>query len=368
MKTRIISLIILVLIGTTAFSQFRISKVSSNMNTGPEGVVYGLPRTVIQLDISMQKIDKIPGPLADYATEYLGVSDYINKLSSTYKLLNVNVITFPEIDPDNSFYLQFAEQRGKDDPENAFHLSDIGTLISFNAKSEFENQPKLISNINQTYQVYNDGNAFDYNAGYNRKKVIDTIIRKINIDTVSIDRFTYRTNWANLTEKDKANEAALKIQSIREQRFNLLTGFQEVNYGGSIIYMDNELKKMENDYLQLFLGKELSSVEHYTVFVIAKEGEEKRKVLTTENGDNIEIVFTKHGNTSLLPEKPVQKENHLFYRVPENTTVEIDYNGKTFKTVSFPICQFGKLLMAPLNNTQLYFDPNTGNLLRIVKK
>lgn len=368
MKTKIISLIVLVLVGTAAFPQFRISKVSSNMNTGPEGIVYGLPRTVIQLDISLQKIDRVPGPLSGYASEYLGVSSFIDKPSSTYKLLNVNVRTFPEVDPDNSFYLQFAEQRGKDDPENIFQLSDIGTLISYNAKSEFENQPKVVSNINQTYQVYNDGNAFDYNAGYNRKKVIDTIIRKINIDTVSIDRFTFRTSWANLTEKDKANEAALKIQSIREQRFNLLTGFQEVNYGGSIIYMDNELKKMENDYLQLFLGKELSSVEHYTIFVIVEKGEDKRKVMTTDKGDVIELVFNKHGNTSLLPEKPVQKENHLFYRMPENTTIEVNYNGKAFKTVSYPICQFGKLLMAPLGNTQLYFDPNTGNLLRIVKK
>lgn len=368
MKTKIFSLIVLLLVGSTAFAQFRISKVSSALNTAPDGIVYGLPRTVIQLDISLQKIDKIPGPLSDYANEYLGVNNFIDKTSSSYKLLNVNISSFPEVDPDQLYYLQFAEQRGKDEAENSFQLSDIGTLISYNAKSEMSSQPKLVSNINQTYQVFNDGNAFDYNAGYNRKKVIDTIIRKINIDTVSIDRFTFRTNWANLSEKDKANEAALKIQSIREQRFNLLTGFQEVNYGGSIIYMDNELKKMENDYLQLFLGKELSSVEHYTVFIIAEKGDEKRNIMTTNSGDEIEIVFKKHGNTSLIPEKPVQKENHLFYRAPENTTIVINYNGKAFKTVSFPISQFGKLLMASLNNTQLYFDPNTGNLLRLVKR
>ncbi|PLX13906.1 MAG: hypothetical protein C0598_02555 [Marinilabiliales bacterium] len=368
MKAKIFSLITLVLIASSVFAQFRINKISANVNTAPNGIVYGLPRTVLKIDLNIQKTTQIPGPLSAYAKEYLGVEDFIAKTASTYDVINADISSFAEVDPLQMYYLQFPEQRGKDDPENSFVLSNIGTIISYNADGEYNIQPTQTTNVNQTYQIYNDGNAFEYNAGYNRKKVIDTIIKKINIDTITIDRFTFRTSWAGLSEKDKANEAALKIQNIREQRFNLLTGFQEVNYGGSIVYMDNELKKMENDYLRLFLGKEVSSIETYTFFIIVNKDEDSRIIMETPNGDQIKLIFNRHGNTELIPDKPVQKENHLYYRIPENTGIELTYKGKVYKKVTLPISQFGKLFMASLNNTALYFDPNTGNLLKMIKK
>ncbi len=368
MKTKLLSVIIVLLISVPVYSQYRIQKVNSSLNTSLEGIVYALPQTVIRLDISLRKTERIPGPLAEYSSEFLGVNDYIKSKSNTYGLVDIVLTSFSEIDPGQIYYLQFPTQKSKDETESSFRFSDMGTLISYNAAESESPRQTSASIINQTYKVYNERPGFDYNAAYNRKKVVDTIIRKINIDTITIDRFVFRTSWANLSKKDKANQAALKIQNIREQRFNLLTGFQEVNYGESIVYMDDQLKKMENDYLQLFLGKETSSMENYTVFVIAKEGEKSRTLLEIENGKSVEIEFKMHGNTSLLPEKPLQKENHLYYRVPEKTTIILKFDGKLFKSADLSINQFGKLLMAPLDNTQLYFDPNSGNLLKMIRR
>jgi hypothetical protein len=368
MKIKILSTLIVLLISITAYSQYRIQKVSTSLNSSLDGIVYALPQTVIRLDISLLKTERIPGPLSDYTFEYLGVNNYIKNESSNYSLVDITFSSFSEIDPDQIYYLQFPTQKAKDEPESSFRLSDIGTLVSYNASGSFSPEQTSASIINQNYQVYDEKPSFDYNAAYNRKKVVDTIIRKINIDTISIDRFIFRTSWANLNEKDKANQAALKIQNIREQRFNLLTGFQEVNYGESIIYMDAQLKKMEEAYLQLFLGKETSSIENYTVFIIPGKNEKARTVLEIENGKSVEIEFKQHGTTALLPEKPLQKENHLYYRVPEKATVNLKFDGKLYKSVDLTINQFGKLLTAPLNNTRLYFDPNSGNLIKMVRR
>jgi len=365
---KILSIFLVLLVAIPLMAQFKIQKVSNSINTALEGVYYALPQTVIRLDITLERIDQKPGPLSSYSEDFLGTSNYIKENKYSYNLMDVNVSAFAEVDPNEVYYLQFPIQRAKDEPENSLQLTNIGTLVSFNGKDELTKQYQTTSTINQTNLYYQGNESFKYFADYNRKRVIDTVIRRITIDTVTIDRFLFKTNWVNLSEKDKANEAALKIQNIREQRFNLLTGYQEVNYSGSIEYMDFQLLKMENEYLQLFLGKEVRTVETYTVYVIARKGESSKTVLDAGNGNTIDVEFSIHGNTSLLPDSPLNKENHLYYRIPENTTVSVLFKDKVHKSMNLLISQLGKLSMASLNGTQLYFDPQTGNLIKMVRK
>ncbi len=364
----LLNILLILLVTIPATAQFKVQKVTNTINTAQEGMYYALPQTVIRLDITLERIDQKPGPLSTYSEDFLGTSNYISESNYFYNLLDVCVSSFAEVDPDQVYYLTFPPQKTKDDPATDLQLSNIGTLVSYNASEGSNEQHPYSSTLNQTNFYYQGDDNFRYFADYNRKKVIDTIVRKITIDTITIDRFIFRTNWTNLSEKDKANEAALKIQNIREQRFNLLTGYQEVNYSGSIEYMDFQLKKMENEYLQLFLGKEVRSIETYTIYVVAKPGETRKTILDMGNGNTIDLDFVLHGNTANLPENPLQKENHIYYRVPENTTVNVKFKNKVHKSVNLLVSQFGKLSMATLNNTQLYFDPQTGNLVKLVKK
>lgn len=365
---KIISILLVILFAIPVMAQYKIQKVTNSINTAQEGIYYALPQTVIRLDLTLEKIDQIPGPLSSYSEDFLGTSDYIKKSNYFYNLLDVSISAFAEVDPNEVYYLQFPVQKSKDEPESNFQLTNIGTLVSYNGTDKINNQYQASSTINQTNLYYQGDESFRYFADYNRKRVVDTVIRRITIDTVTIDRFLFKTNWVNLSEKDKANEAALRIQNIREQRFNLLTGYQEVNYSGSIEYMDFQLLKMENEYLQLFLGKEVRTIETYTVYVIAKQGEITKTVLDTGEGNTIDVEFRVHGNTSLLPDKPLNKENHLYYRIPESTTVNILFKDKVHKSMNLLICQLGKLSMVSLNGTQLYFDPLTGNLVKMVRK
>ena len=365
---KILGFIAVLIFTLPALAQYKIQKVSSNINTLQEGLFYSLPQTVIRLDLTLERIDQKPGPLSAYSEDFLGSSDYIKDVNYFYNLLDVNISSFAEVDPNQVYYLQFPVQKTKETVVSNFQLSNIGTLISYNGDERFDNSIPASTTLNQTNLYLQSDEKFDYFADYNRKKVIDTVVRKITIDTVTINRFMFRTNWVNLSEKDKANAAALKIQNIREQRFNLLTGYQEVNYSGSIEYMDFQLKKMENDYLQLFLGKEVRTIETYTIYVVVKKGEKTRTILDAGNGNTIDVQFKVQGNTALLPEKPLEKEDHLYYRIPENTIVNVLFNDKVRKSSNLLISQLGKLTMASLNNTQLYFDSKSGNLIKMVKK
>ena len=53
----------------------------------------------------------------------------------------------------------------------------------------------------------------------------------------------------------KAKEAADFIAKIKDNRFNLISGYQEVNYNKETLeYMDSQLKVLEKEYLKLFTG------------------------------------------------------------------------------------------------------------------
>ena len=55
--------------------------------------------------------------------------------------------------------------------------------------------------------------------------------------------------------EQKAREAADFISKIKEDRFNLLTGYQEVSYNQETLeYMDTQLKLLEKEYMKLFTG------------------------------------------------------------------------------------------------------------------
>jgi len=365
---KIAILLFILCLQITGFSQFTVTKVTNSVNTAQTGMFYSLPQTVIKIDLTLERIDRKPGPLADFAGDFLGTTNVIESNNSFYNLLDADISTLAEPDADQVYYLQFPSQKSKDGTSTNLTLSRIGTLLSFNATNREMESVSSEMNVNQSNYYFRDAEDFRYFADYNRKKVVDTIVRKITIDTVTIDRFLFRTSWASLSESDKANQAAMKIQSIREQRFNLLTGYQEVNYSGSIEYMDHQLKRMEDEYLQLFLGKETRSVETVTVYVLVKQGDTSKVVFDAGNGQSVQMDLIPHGNTSAFPEKPLQKQNHLYYRIPELTTVNITYNKKVFKSVVIPVSQFGKLAMAPLDGTQLYFNPSTGELVKMVKE
>jgi hypothetical protein len=350
------------------FSQFTVKRVVSpeTVNTAQDGFYYSLPKTVLKIDLVVEKIQRIKGPLSDYCEEYLGVADFIKTNGTQFRLLNAEVEPIAEPDKDQLFYVQFPAEKSKDEQVIAFQLSSLGTLLAFDDAEIAKKEPS--GNVDQTIIFTEGDDGFDYFADYDRKRKIDTITRKITIDTVSIERFIFKTSWVDKSTEEKANEAALQITNIREARFNLLTGYQEVNYGESMKYMDRQLLKMEKQYLELFLGKELKSVENHTVYYVPEKGNPGGVILNSDGGKSVEVAIKPSGNSSLLPEKPFEKPDQVYYRIPEITTIEVKYDGEILYRKNLPVSQLGAVAAAPLGKAKTQFDPETGTMTRIIRQ
>lgn len=352
----------------SGFSQYTVTKVvGQSVNTSADGFYYALPQTVLKVDLVVEKLQRQKGPLSEFTQEYLGTSEYLTENSVSYRLINVELDQLIETDPTQIYYVQFPLERSKDAKASGFTLTPFGTLLGFDLESQ-ATLNTVETDIHQTIVVADNESGFDYFADYNRKKKVDTIVRKITIDTVTIDRFLFKTTWVDKSKEEKANDAAMQIARIREFRFNLITGYQEVNYGESMKYMDQQLKQLEKDYLDLFLGKESKSIELQTVYFIPTEENKSTSLYKGGDGSSIEIKITSNGTTDLLPDTPLAKQNSIFYRIPEKALVEVTQDGTAHYRNSILINQLGVVATAPLNKTKLQFNPTTGGLIKIIRE
>ena len=58
-------------------------------------------------------------------------------------------------------------------------------------------------------------------------------------------------------------------------------------------------------------------------------------------------------------------ENKVFYRVPETAQVKVMCGNATLLEDRVTVNQLGAMLMAPLTNTKLVFDTETGQIVNI---
>lgn len=367
-KFLVISLGLLMLSSSSVYSQFTITRVTDqNVNTAQDGFYYALPITVLEINVVYDNLKQIKGPLAEYAENYLGTADYIRANSTKNRILKIEVQKRIEADPDQLYYVQLPAEKSKDEKDMVFQLSSIGTLLAFD-DTDLKRDEVLPHRIDQTFLIVEGEEDFRYQADYHRKKKIDTIVRRITIDTVSIDRFIFKTSWVDKSTEDKAEEAAQQISKIREGRFNLLTGYQEVNYGESMAYMDRQLKSLENQYLELFLGKEVKTIESKTIYYVPSKSESNHVLFELPDGSSVTIRLKNQGATANLPDIPLAKADNVYYRHPDHALVEISNNGEIYYHKDLVINQFGVIVAAPLNRTRSQFDPETGSLIKLIRK
>ena len=349
-------------------AQFSVKKVTgpTAVNTAQDGFYYALPQTVLKIDFVVEKIRSLRGPLGDYSEEYLGTNDIVQINGTSYSVMNVSVQALAEPDPNQLYYVQFPAEKSKEEQSVAFQLTANGTLKAFDNEvvgEEVKTQP-----VDQTLIFMKGDEDFHYYADYHRQKKIDTIRRKITIDTVSVERFIFKTSWIDKSAEDKANEAALNIANIREARFNLISGYQEVNYGESIRYMDQQLQELENKYLELFLGKEFKTYENQTVYYIPAKGNNGGQLIGFDGGKNVSISIKSQGTSANLPEKALEKPDQVYYVFPDIATVELNFDGEIIYRENMSISQLGTVVGAPLGRAKTQFDPKTGSMTKIIRQ
>ncbi len=265
----------LLFFGIASFAQVNSVKVNpSTANQGQNGIFYSLPRAVFQIDVVVAKAMDYPGPYAAYAQQVLGLTDFINREATNYSIKGVYIHSISEADPNAVYFLNFGERSNKADRSFLLQLQANGVLKGMNEYSSMnEAEQKSKMELREDYFSHD----FNYLADLNQVVRIDTIIRRISVDTTNIEDVSINRTKVEKTMLERAQDAANTYMDIHKNRLELLSGFQEVSYPvQTIALMNSELNKMEADYLALFKGKRFVSEEKYS-FYLVPEGDKSNQ-------------------------------------------------------------------------------------------
>ena len=365
-------------------AQIRVTEVKNGQaNTEVQGVFYSLPQTHLTFDVNFDVTINKRGPYYQYANKYLGLNDVITYDSEYYEIGEVFVSTFNRPDPEQFYFVEYGERAKKDELSVLLTLSESGFIVGMNEMTEIKKNEKKI--LEQTDDKEYSEQLFKYFAEDNLYKKIDTIIRKINIDTLIIEKEIYKYSMVEKTLEQKAKEVANFISRIRENRFLLISGYQEVNYGESIEYMDKQLQKLENEYLKLFTGATMQKSFTKSFDFLPQTNDIGKAVslfkFSAQNGvaevnnksaQNVNVVIESNEVTEGISKfaesimKSVNNTNGYYYRIPEYADILLVFKKKVIFKTNKRINQFGVISRTPSFNSKIEFYQNTGSIKKIL--
>ena len=344
---------------------------------------YYLPKTILNISVKIVHTKKYKGPFAGYSSRYLGInSGVITENDDNYSICNVSIVSSSQPDTSKKYYVYPISNKPQ-----LINITSDGLLAGINLNKIVDNRVPFISS------QYQQDNSFIFKElsirpivnitnklTYEYKKIDSSLVRVPKEDKQKIIR----------NHKQLALEAAKFIATIRQNKFQLMAGISEsdqlpINISQNI----SELKKVENSYLELFLGHVQKDTITYNIkyypkelydenpdilfYFSSKKGIVKApssiRIHNTSNGVPVNIIFSKpdiHSSYS------INCSDGIAYCDPAISSVKILMRNKIFYNKETSIAQWGSIATLPKNilindDYLVQFDLISGRLLNIKK-
>lgn len=362
MKMKKLCLILFVMIALNLDAQYITNYAKNIKQSEVDGLYYYLPRNIIRIDMTIEENRDYKGKYYTYAKEMLNTDNYIKENKTYYRIIDLKISTLTEADPNYVFFIS-TDEKNKDNLNINLELTSEGIIQSLGYKNN----------------IINKAETFSFSEEFNHAEPIN----EYNFIPIRDDE-DEEENSSNyrLTDKEIASLIIEEIKNIRMSYLDLISGYQEVNYGTTMDYMAEQLKEQEQEYLSIFLGKTKKQTFTKTFYVIPEEGKNQvvlGKFSETEGfnikaGENVKINFTDFSVSSAinkLSKDDIENKaynNKIFYRNPANVTMQIIIGEEIIAQNRLQISQFGNVILVPMNKMKLTFDTNTGQILSIIRE
>lgn len=344
-------------VGLNAQQAQRLSATKAN----DYGLVYNLPRTMLQVGLEAELTVKKPGEFYRYAPKYLNVSNPITKESHSVRLLSATIGSYGVPDPEEAYTIQF-----KSGYPVYVTLDNAGIPTGINTEEVVE--PDII----------------DYPEAMKAKPT--------PLETPAARQVISEEMLQSQSTAKRAELAAQAIFSIRQIRSDLITG-QADNMppdGKSLQLMLDNLQAQEEALTAMFLGTTSVStqVERFIINPAMLEEQDKARV-TVARLSAIDGIVDKDDlsgspvyldlSTISRGEMPVNEKgqtlsfpkNGIPYRIPGELRATVIYEGDAYATRDLAASQLGIVYgLAPNSFTDkkapiyIIYDSTTGGILR----
>ena len=327
---------------------------SSNAQLVANTVVYALPKTTIKIKIEVEKEIFVAGPYSQYAEKYLGI-DVDAHDHENYSIRKIEIIPFTEADANTLFTINF--EKMKNARANFLDLSAEGLLFFGNYKHDGSIASRFAINADERARFLDVGSGSSYTserAVYYGAVKTDTGIMQIPIE---------RWQKTGKSVEAKAAEYAELINTLRKKRIEIVTGDSDFT-GEGLTAVLAEIRKMEADYMYLFIGKSTRTAEVHFFDVVPDEEQsqqsyiafrfsEKQGVSPSNNIGGRPIIITLEQETSSYADAATEadakktKTELIYYRVPRIAKISLLDGTNLLLQDRFSIYQFGNILSIP---------------------
>jgi hypothetical protein len=322
------------------------------------GYVYALPQTTFKVTVDLVKTRTIRGPYYRFAEKYLSIRDAPDRNSTSWRIDRINLKSMEEADPDQMYMVR--QVSGEQDLSTLMKLSQQGLIYDFNMGRYQETRRFMAATGDKNERfVYTD-----LTERPNIVMSIDTSYKSIKMDSTFVKVPVTSRQLIVKTIDEKAQEAAKVLLKIRRKRVNVLTGKGEIPLSDAGI---QRLDELEEEYLALFIGKDIEERKRFTLYVTPSTGEvfEHQELfefstsqgILSQHMDNSAVVsltiqrqreVERLNNYGLGEQLPMQT-NALYYRVPDRAEVQISIGDDILLMERVGVYQYGTILSMPVS-------------------
>lgn len=344
-------------------------------------ILYSLPKAVININVCVETEYFYAGPFHKYADKYLTIKNVETENSVTSEISGIKFSVSSEPDA-NSTYMIF----NKDNNFNVGYCRNgVIKSFGFSESSDCSVIDDLILNIPQYHE---NGTVFtDLSVKRNFTNITDTTYKVVQIDSVFQKIPIYNKSITSKEFEQKAEEAANFIIKIRKNKFKLITGqFETEKPPKDLKYMVEELDKLEQEYMSLFIGKTIKIKNEFNFSYSPYDSLKTEKILlfnlsdelgitgaVSSDGEPVYLEITNHGVTSETDRfynrqtelNDKEKKKGLYYRIPGYATVQVSSEGIVYAEQNMQIPQLGYTNYLPSKmfknkKLKILFDENSG--------
>ena len=333
------------------------SVLFAQKNEDPQGALtYCLPSTTVSLEVTAVQENFHAGPYAKYAEKYLGVKARTAD-NSTFRITEIKMTPYVEADQNARYTLMTLNGKVH---ASFLKLSSAGLVSMSDAVTGKETSWR--------FPVESEGNFSGKGVTSNLTSEAVVLYKSDKKDAAFNKISVQQSMIVAKTLEQKAAETAEMIVNLRKQRLQIVTGDTDATYSGEAMGAAiDELTRLENEYMTLFLGYTDSQSQKMNFDVIPQAGRENQKyiafrlsdsagLLPADNlsGKPVVIEFFPQDVSTVevqVPEKEAKKVPAVlaYYRIPAVCTVKITEGATQLLQTRLPVYQLGVVSSVPVN-------------------
>jgi hypothetical protein len=317
--------------------------------------IYALPASIIEIQAEAVHELFTAGPYARYAQKYLGMAAEMEN-KEIYHLKNIALRTIVEADASQMYSLEIKE---KNAGASFLALSAEGLVVSLDPAGA----PAAAFRFPTTAQgKFNDTGA-EPNIGRDKVTLYKNVQTPAGYEKVPVQQ-------NQLIEKNperRAEEAANFIFNLRKKRVEIITGETETTWNSDGLQAAlKEIKRLEEEYLSLFLGKTTTGKQSAIFYVTPVAGQAKQLyvafrfsdaqgLLPASNvaGRPITLELVSEKKVAELPSNTFNSDDkrlpRIAYRLPDTVQAHLNDGQTNLLQTRLQIYQLGQILSLPVN-------------------